>query len=103
MHPLDEDFEQVLRMKDTVRSSDGEDLINFSKWVAVASHVDQILQYQLPTKVPADDAVSAYLMAQLSQVTESCEFELTQRASEIRVEEREVERKNLPAMRRLGF
>ena len=100
MHPVDG---KVLMMADTERSSDGEDLINFSKWVAVVSRVDQILQYQLPSKVPADDAVSAYLVAQLSQVTEGCESELAQRAGEIRLEEQEVQRKNLPAIRRLGF
>lgn len=80
-------------MKDTVRSSDGEELINFSKWAAVASHVDQILQFQLPSKVPADDAVSSYLMAQLSQVNESCESEFPQRAIEIQEEEREIKLK----------
>lgn len=103
MHPLDDAFDNVLRMEDTVRSSDGEDLINFSKWVAVVSRVDQILQYQLPNKVPTDDAVSAYLIAQLSQVPNGYESELTRRAGEIRLEEQEVQRRNLPAKKRLGF
>lgn len=93
MHPLDDSFRQVLNMEDTISSSDGEHLINFRKWAAAVSHVDKILQYQLPFNVPADDGASAYLAGQLSRVLKSCESELAGRASRIHLEERpEAER-----------